>query len=427
MAASALILNVALAALGLAACLAAAPWLARFFHIEQHGALAVAFAPLWIRAWTNVPVARLRKALAFGRAAVVQAAPSVAYPAVSIPLALAGFGPWALVLGQAAASLAGAAAAWLLVEWRPRLGDFDWQTGRTLATYGRPILGSNLLGTLNDQVDNWVVGRLFGPAALGLYTMAFRLATLPRTGFTFVVSEVLLPAIALVQGDERRLRALFLRSLHWVSVFSIPASVGLALLARDLIAVVLGPRWAGAVTAVRILTGFGLCAALSAATGDVFKATGRSHLILRVGLVHSLALWIGLAWLARLGLPYAALAVTGAAAVSSLVAFAAAVHVLGLGPGAIVRSLVAPTMASAVMGAVLAGLPGDAGAAGALAVRVLAGATAYVAALAVFAPGDVRELRLLVAALRPARRGSQASTALGLTGTGSARTSRDPC
>ena len=212
-----------------------------------------------------------------------------------------------------------------------------------------------------------------------------------------------------------------------MAVFSVPASVGLALFARELIAVVLGPRWAGAVTAVRVLAGFGLCAALSATTGDVFKATGRSHLILRVGIVHSAALWIGLAWLARLGLPYAALAVTGAAAISSLVAFAAAIHVLGLGPGAIVGALVAPTIASAVMGGVLVGLPGDAGSAGALAVRLLAGTTAYVAALAVIAPGDVHELRLLVAALRPAPRGGQAAAAIGLTSRGSARTSRDPC
>ena len=72
--------------------------------------------------------------------------------------------------------------------------------------------------------------------------------------------ETLFPALALVQDDERRLRMLFLRSLHWVAVFSIPTSVGLALLAPELIAVVLGPRWEGAVPAVRVLAGFGLCA-----------------------------------------------------------------------------------------------------------------------------------------------------------------------
>ena len=73
------------------------------------------------------------------------------------------------------------------------------------------------------------------------------------------------------------------------------------------------------------------------------------------------------------------------------------------------------------------GLSGDASGAGAVVVRVLIGTTAYVAALAVFAPGDVHELRELVAAMRPAPRPDQAGSALGLTDRGSTRTSRDPC
>ena len=233
--------------------------------------------------------------------------------------------------------------------------------------------------------------------------------------------ETLFPALALVQDDERRLRMLFLRSLHWVAVFSIPTSVGLALLAPELIAVVLGPRWEGAVPAVRVLAGFGLCAALSATTGDVFKATARSHLILRVGAVHSAALWIGLACLASRGVAFAALAVTGAAAVSSRAAFAAAAGILALGPGAIVRALVAPAAASTLMAAavyvVLAGTTRLVGGA-------LGGAAVYAAALALLAPEDGREVRRLIGALRPAPRGR---VSLELKGTGSARTSRDPC
>ena len=406
---TALVLNVALATVGVAACMAASPWLAAFFHIEERAALAVAFTPLWLRAWTNVPKARLQKALAFRRFAVIELAPAAAYPAVSIPLALAGGGVWALVFGQCAAGVATVIAAWLMAGWWPRLRDVDWATGRRLAAFGRPILGANLLAMVNDQVDNMVTGRLFGPASLGLYTMAFRVANLPRTGFTFVVSQVLYPALARLQGDQDRFRSVFLRSLHWLAVLSVPSSVGLAILAPEVIHLLLGARWEGAATPTRVLAVFGLLASLSATTGDVFKAAGRSGLIFRIGLVHSVTLWLGLALLAPRGLPWVALAVTLATATSSATAFACVLAILRLRPGALVRALWAPVLASAVMAVAvvvtraLAAGSGTSGT-GTMVLEVTVGLLAYLAAMAVCAPADARELATTLGVVWPRTR-----------------------
>jgi O-antigen/teichoic acid export membrane protein len=392
------------ATLGFALCVAATPWLAAFFQIEQRWALAAAFAPVWLAAWTGVPTARLDKALAFRRSACVQVAPALVYPCVSVPLAALGAGPWALVLGQIAASAAAAATAWSLVAWRPRRRHLDWATGRALAAYGRPILGSNLLGRLNDQIDNWVTGRLFGPAALGLYAMAFRLATLPRTGITFAVSDVLFPALAHIRDDRPRLRRAFLRSLHWIAVLSVPASVGLAVLAPALVAALLGPRWTGTVPPARVLAGFGLLASLSATTGDLFKAVGRSALIWRIGLVHSATLWVGLAVLGRYGLSGVALAVMLATVASCSTAFVAACMVLELRARDVVAALGGPVVASGVMAAVLLAVPPlGVPTAPAFVAATGVGIVVYAAVLAVLAPGDVREVLSLLATVRRPR------------------------
>jgi O-antigen/teichoic acid export membrane protein len=255
---------------------------------------------------------------------------------------------------------------------------------------------------VNDRVDNWAAGALLGPSALGVYAMAFRLAALPRAGFTFVVSRVLFPAMTTLQDDARRLRAAYLRGLHWVAACAMPASCGLVLLAPDLVRVVLGPRWEDAIVPLRILAGFGLLAALSATTGDVFKATGRSRLIFRIGLVHSTVLWLGLATLAGRGVPWVASAVSLAALVSSTLAFACVLRTLALGAGALARAVWTPVAATAVMAAVVvatrAALPP--GAALALGVLPAVGVLAYAGAMAVLAPDDVREVGAALAALR---------------------------
>ena len=241
------------------------------------------------------------------------------------------------------------------------------------------------------------------------YAMAFRLATLPRTGFTFVVSRVLFPAMATLQGDERRLGEAFLRALHWVAALAKPTSVGLALVAPDVVTVALGPRWAGTVTPLRILAGFAFFASLAATTGDVFKATGRSVLIFRLGLVHSATLVPGLALFASKGIAWVALAVTVATVVSSASAFACVLWTLRLGPAVIARVLAAPAIAALVMAFAVGSEPVHAVTAAArLGLLVPLGVVVYAAVLALVAPGDIREVGAALAALR-ARRAPDAS------------------
>src|SRR5439155_21822008 len=102
-------------------CLATTPWLAAFFQIGHPAALAVAFAPLWLRAWMNVPLARLQRALDFRRCALVEGTQGLCYPMVTIPLAIAGAGVWALVVGWAGASAAGVVAGVTVCAWRSQL------------------------------------------------------------------------------------------------------------------------------------------------------------------------------------------------------------------------------------------------------------------------------------------------------------------
>jgi O-antigen/teichoic acid export membrane protein len=402
---TALALNVAGGTATFVVCLAATPWIASFFHIAQWGALAAAFVPVFFRAWTNVPIARLQKRLDFRRCALVEGVQVLAYPALTIPLAVAGMGAWALVLGQAGAAAAGVVTVWALAGWLPRAGDFDWTVGRELMRYGRPLVWSNLLGMVNDRIDNAMTGRLLGPAALGLYAMAFRLAAFPRTGFTFVVSRVLFPAMTTLHGDERRLRDAFLRALHWVSALAMPASVGLALVAPELVRVALGPRWADVVPALRVLGAFGFVAALAATTGDVFKATGRSVLIFRVGLVHSAALWTGLALLTSRGIEAVALAVSLATVLSGATAFACVLTTLRLRAAALVRVMWSPSVATLAM--TIAVLVVRELTAASDVVRLVAmvgaGGVVYAGTLGVLAPADVRELADGLAALRARR------------------------
>ena len=68
-----------------------------------------------------------------------------------------------------------------------------------------------------------------------------------------VLGGVLLPAMARRQRRAARLRAVHRAGIEMLSLAALPASLAIAVCAPEIVAVVLGARWEGAVPVLRIL------------------------------------------------------------------------------------------------------------------------------------------------------------------------------
>jgi hypothetical protein len=307
-----LLLNLAGATAGFAVCLVLTPWLAAFFQIQEPAALAVAFSPLWLRAWMNVPLARLQKALDFRRCALVEAAQVLTYPALTIPLAVTGAGAWAR--RRAGAAGGGRARRVAALAWRPRLRDFDWETGRAPSATGARSSGrTSSAWRTTASTTGWSARARSGGARPLRHGVPARDAAAHRVHVRREPRALPydddapgrrapdargVPARAPLGGSlrdagERRAAPSRPTSSPWPSVRG-------------------GRRRDAAPRADRLRAR----RLLAATTGDVFKATGRSVLIFRIGLVHSVVLWTGLALLAPRGIAWTGLAVSIAATAS---------------------------------------------------------------------------------------------------------------
>ena len=170
-----------LSGLGLAVgCFLAAPLAAHLFHAPKlTDVLRVLSLMLVIRGASVVPAAILERELDFRRRAGAELLATVVQVPVSVGLAVAGAGVWALVAGPLASSLTATVMYWRLVPWRPSPRLANWKVLRELFGYGRFVTLSNLLVVANNTIDNIIVGRLLGTTQLGFYSVTFRLATLP--------------------------------------------------------------------------------------------------------------------------------------------------------------------------------------------------------------------------------------------------------
>jgi O-antigen/teichoic acid export membrane protein len=273
-----------------------APLAAAFFNDERAVAVTRVLAFTFpLNALSNVHYALLRKELAFHRKFVPDFTKAISKGALSIVLALAGFGAWSLIIGQVGGTAVSTIAYWRMMPWRPTLR-FAPGLARTLLSYGVTIVLVNCIAVLVSNMDYLLIGRFLGAAALGIYTLAFRIPELVIMQFCYVVATVIFPVYAKMSEDTRALSHGFLATTRYVSMVTVPMGLGLALVAEPFVLTFLTERWAEAVPVMRAIAIYALILSLDYHAGDVYKAQGRPGILTRFGIVRVIVLFPVLWW-----------------------------------------------------------------------------------------------------------------------------------
>lgn len=283
-----------------AVAVATAPLQADMLRIpELRQIIPVMMVGLIISNMAEVSLALLRRDLRFRVIAATHAASHVvAYGIVGIGLAALGFGFWSLVWAYVAQMIM-RAATFMIVSphpWSLRSGP----TGlRDLLAFGSGMTVSRLAIRCAQEADNLVVARMLGAEALGLYRRAYQLSVTPAAFLGNSISTVLFPVAARLDGPEYLGRA-YLRGVAGVALIGLPAGAFLAVIAPDLVAVVLGPQWATTAPPMEILSlgfvfylGQQVAASITAAAGAVFATAWRQVVY---ALLVMIAALLGLGW-----------------------------------------------------------------------------------------------------------------------------------
>ncbi len=281
---TALSLTVATSALLFGLTVVGAPFIARLGGDPQIAPVLVALgAGLVISAFGSVHSALLIKMLAARRKFWADVVPYAVSGVFSIGLALAGFGVWSLVAGYLARAAATTVLLWVLTPVRPYPG-FDRAVALDLLRYGQHIALSAVIGFVSMNSDYFLIGHFLGPADLGLYTLAFMLATLVPRAVSELAAKVSFPALSGLRRDPDASFGLFTASMLTVSVFAVPLLLGIWVLGPVMVPAVLGEKWRPMVPALQVLGIFGALQCLTYNFPAIFKATGRPDILWKFSL-----------------------------------------------------------------------------------------------------------------------------------------------
>jgi len=241
--------------------------------------------------------ALLQKAIDYRRRMIPEVGRTLIKGVLQVALALAGFGVWSLVWGQVIGEACATVLLWTVSSWRPtRL--FDRTLLRPMVNYGTQIMMVGGLGWLVADIDYLIIGRFLGDAALGLYTLAFRIPELIIRNLAQAVSNVAFPVAARFQEDKAAMRHAYLTMQHYMMAILAPMGFGLFAVTPSLIHILFQSKWEPAIPVMELLSIYMVLSGISHWPGVVYKAVGRPDILNRLSFLKLVLLAPTLWWAA---------------------------------------------------------------------------------------------------------------------------------
>lgn len=219
----------------------------------------------------NVGVVDFRRRMEFRSEFLLMAGRRLLGFLATIVVALTLRSYWALVVGILTGRVAGLVLSYTMHSYRPR---FCLGARNELVSFSRWILANNALIVAIIRVPHFVIGKLFGPQALGLFTLAYDVATMPVTELVSPINRAVFAGYSRLAASRSALRDTYLDVSNTIFAVALPATVGLALVADSLVRLVLGPKWLAAVPLMKILAASAALIAVQAHNGLVHVALG---------------------------------------------------------------------------------------------------------------------------------------------------------
>ncbi len=294
-----------LSIVGCAALAVSAPMIARWFAVPRLGdVLPVLALVLPLTACRVVSDSLLRKRLAFDRVSQAEVIGGLMALPVMLGCAFLGLGVWTLVVGSLLAPAARSVATFAFAPWWPGLR-IGGERVKEMLRFSLATLGVKIMWALREDSDALVIGKITGQLTLGFYSMAKELALLPGTKISTVVNMLSSPMMAELQTDIDAMRTNFYRAARLTAAIAVPTSAGIALVANEAVAVLLGPKWLPAVPLLRLLCVYAAVRAVDVLLPPVLFARHREGFLfwycLALLIVTPTAAVIGALWDGALG------------------------------------------------------------------------------------------------------------------------------
>jgi PST family polysaccharide transporter len=269
-------------------CVAAIP-VAAFYGVPQLRWVVIVMSTTFvIYSLKTVPQAVMSRELKFKLLAKIDGLQVTIQALSTVAFAMLGMRYWSLVLGTLVGSITGTTLVLMVKPSRlafPRIKSI-----RQLFTFSQQVVVGRIAWYAQTNADFLTAGRLLGKTALGYYTFAWTLASLPIDKVTAFIHQVTFPLFSRVQSDQAALRRYLLKLTELLSLIAFPLACGMAAVAHEFVLVVLGQKWIAVVVPLQILALSAMMRAISPLLTQILLVVGESRFVMNLSVVNAIVL-----------------------------------------------------------------------------------------------------------------------------------------
>jgi len=203
---------------------------------------------------------------------------------VGVWMALAGFGPWALIAQNMTNSLIDTLILFATTKLRILLV-VSWKRLKELLSYGWKIFAASVITVIYDEANALIIGLKFTTADLSFYTKGQSYPAMLNTAINGTLSAVLFPVMSKVQDDADTVLRYTRRFFRVSSFLIFPMMVGFVAVSDNFIRLLLTEKWMPAVPYIKIFCISYMFNLIQQGNLQTIRAMGRSDIILKLEII----------------------------------------------------------------------------------------------------------------------------------------------
>lgn len=192
-----------------------------------------------------------------------------------------GLGVYALVIQSVLNNVISSYLLYVYTRWRP-VASFSKPRFRKIFYFAWKLVMARLINDVFQNLYTVVIGKFFPLKLVGYYNRAVSFQYLSTNLITQIVQRVSIPVLCEQQDDVQKMQQTHLRFMMVAAIVVFPVLFALFVLAEPLIVVLLTAKWLPVAYMLQILCPVGLLFVINTFNLNVFNATGRTDLALKV-------------------------------------------------------------------------------------------------------------------------------------------------
>lgn len=258
-----------------------------FYHnhsyIKLGGLLSIS---LFFNALNMVPNGLMNKEKKFVRIAIRTIVAYLIASIVAVFLAFQGWRYYSIVIQTMMSSFI--IFVWNYIETKPHI-DFSncISSVKKVMNYSGFQFAFNMINYLSRNLDNLLIGKFMGDAALGYYYKAYNLMLYPVNNLTGVISPVLHPLLSDYQNQKRIIYDKYMKVVKLLFLIASFIAPFCFLASEEIISILYGSQWSDSTVCFKILSLAILPQMVGSSAGAIYQSLGKTKILFQNGLINT--------------------------------------------------------------------------------------------------------------------------------------------